>query len=288
VSLGHVILLGATGFIGRALHGELQRSGADVIAHGTKTLDLTCADAVEREFTRVVSSNTTLVLASAMTPDRGQTLATFYANLAMAANVAQALERHPVGRCVYLSTDSLYGFEFDPVDETTPVVPGGYYALGKYTAEHILKFATGVRGIPLLSIRLAGSFGPEDPHTSYGPGAFARSLAKDRTIRLFGGGEERRDHLYVRDAARLIAALADTSEAGVINVATGVSRPFADVVDVIRRVVPYDFETVSMARKGPITHRHFNTARLQAAVPGFRFTPFEDAIRATLEGFGAI
>jgi UDP-glucose 4-epimerase len=288
VSADRVILLGATGFIGRAVHGELQRGGVEVIPHGAKTLDLTQPDAVAREFGRIAGSNTTLVLASALTPDKGQTLATFHANLAMAANVAQALERHPVGRCVFLSTDSVYGFEVDPVDEATPTAPAGYYALAKYTAEHILKFATASRGIALLAIRLAGSFGPEDPHTSYGPSAFARSLAKDRTIRVFGAGEERRDHLYARDAARLVAALTQTSETGVINVATGTSRSFAEVVEVIRHLVPYDFETVSVARKGSIAHRHFTTARLQAAVPGFRFTPFADAIRATLEAFGAI
>lgn len=288
MSTSRVILLGATGFIGQALHDQLQRGSIEMITHGSKTLDLTDADAVNREFSRVGSPHSTLVVASAMTPDKGQTLTTFYANVAMAANLAQTLERHPVGRCVYVSTDSVYGFEFDPVDETTSVAPGGYYALAKYTGEHILKFATGSRGIPLLSIRLAGSFGPGDPHTSYGPSAFARSLATDRTIRLFGAGEERRDHLYVVDAARLIAALVETSETGVVNVATGTSRSFADVVDVIRRIVPYKFETVSIARKGAITHRHFNTARLQRAVPGFRFTPFEEAIRATLEAFGAI
>jgi len=287
VSVERVILLGATGFIGRVLHAELQRAGIEVIAHGSKTLDLRQREVVERELGRVAAATTTLVLAAALTPDKGQTLATFYANLAMVTNVAESLDRHPVGRCVYVSTDAIYGFDFDPVDETTPVAPSGYYALAKYTAEHVLKFATSARGIPLLSIRLAGSFGPGDPHASYGPSAFARSLAKDRTIRLFGAGEERRDHLYVTDVARLVAGLIPTSETGVINVATGTSRSFAEVVDVIRGLVRYEFETVTVARKGSITHRHFDTARLRAAVPGFRFTPFEDALRATLAGFGA-
>jgi UDP-glucose 4-epimerase len=288
VVVERVVLLGATGFIGRALHGELQGAGVEVIAHGSKTLDLRQPDVVERELHRVAAPTTTLVLAAALTPDKGQTLATFAANLAMATNVAQSLDRYPVGRCVYLSTDAIYGFDFDPIDETTPVAPSGYYALAKYTAEHILKFVTSTRGIPLLSIRLAGSFGPGDPHASYGPSAFARSLAKDRTVHVFGAGEERRDHLYVSDAARLVAALIPTSETGVINVATGTTRSFADVVAIIRGLVRYDFETVTVARKGSITHRQFDTARLRAAVPGFCFTPFEDALRATLTEFGAI
>src|SRR5437016_12493671 len=127
MAVKRVILLGATGFIGRAVHDELQRAGFDVIAHGSKTLDLSQPAAVEGELSRVAASTTTLVLASAVTPDKGQTLATFHANLAMVTNVAQSLDRYPVGRCVYLSTDSVYGFDLDPIDEATPVAPRAYY-----------------------------------------------------------------------------------------------------------------------------------------------------------------
>jgi hypothetical protein len=42
------------------------------------------------------------------------------------------------------------------------------------------------------------------------------------------------------------------------------------------------------ARKGAITHRSYDIARLDGAVPGFLFTPFEDGLRATLAGFGAL
>jgi nucleoside-diphosphate-sugar epimerase len=281
-----VVLLGASGFIGRAVQGELGRSGVEVVAHSSQTLDLTRPEAAEA-LAGQLRPGTALVFASALTPDRGQTLDTFAANVAMAATVARALERQPAP-CVYVSSDAVYGFDVNPVTEATPVVPGGYYGLAKYAGEKLLEYVAEAKGLPLLSLRVAGVFGPGDSHASYGPNSFARSLARDRTVRIFGQGEEERDHIYVNDVARLMVALMRAGASGVFNVATGRSRPFGQVVETIRKLVPYEVVVTNAARKGAITHRSYDIARLDGAVPGFLFTPFEDGLRATLAGFGAL
>jgi nucleoside-diphosphate-sugar epimerase len=41
-----------------------------------------------------------------------------------------------------------------------------------------------------------------DPHNGYGPNRFRRLAAAGQEIVLFGGGEERRDHVLVDDVAR--------------------------------------------------------------------------------------
>ncbi len=143
-------------------------------------------------------------------------------------------------------------------------------------------------GFPLLSLRVTGVYGPGDPHGAYGPNGFARSLAKDKSLRIFGEGEEQRDHIYVDDVAGLMDALIRSRATGILNVATGESRPFADVVKAIRGLVPYDVTVVNAPRAGAITHRRFDTARLMRAAPGFAFTPFDEGLRATLAAFGAL
>jgi UDP-glucose 4-epimerase len=142
--------------------------------------------------------------------------------------------------------------------------------------------------VPLLTLRITGVYGPGDPHASYGPNAFARSLARDRSVRLFGAGEEERDHVFVGDAAAVAAGLLRAGATGVYNLATGQSHSFADVVKTLRDLVPYEVEVASVARKSPITHRRFDVARLRAALPGVRFTPLADGLTATLAAFGAI
>jgi nucleoside-diphosphate-sugar epimerase len=262
-------------------------AGVPVVGHSSKTLDLTRAGALAA-LDPVLGAGTALVFASALTPDRGQTPQTLMANVAMATNLARYLQDNPVGLCVSVGSDAVYGFDANPVTEDTPANPAGYYALGKFAAERVMDLVARSAGFPLLSLRVTGVYGPGDPHGAYGPNGFARSLAKDKSLRIFGEGEEQRDHIYVDDVAGLMDALIRSRTTGILNVATGESRPFADVVKAIRGLVPYDVTVVNAPRAGAITHRRFDTARLMRAAPGFTFTPFDEGLRATLAAFGAL
>jgi UDP-glucose 4-epimerase len=282
-----VVILGASGFLGRALEIALAREHVEVVGHSSRTLDLTRADAFA-VLDPLMTPSTTLVMASALTPDRGQTPGTFLANTAMAANLATYLDGHRPGSIVYVGSDAVYGFGESPVTEASPVEPTGYYALGKYAAERALDCAARAASAPLLILRVTGVYGPGDPHASYGPNAFVRSLARDRSVRVFGAGEEERDHVFVDDAAAVAVGLIRAGATGVYNVATGQSHSFADVVKTLRDLVPYEVQVTSAPRKGPITHRRFDVARLTAALPSFRFTPLATGLAVTLTAFGAL
>lgn len=283
-----VVILGASGFIGKALQAAFAASGAaEVIGHSSQTVDLTRPETLGA-LDGCVGAHTALVVAAGLTPDRGQNPRTLRDSVTMVANLAGYLESRPPASCVYLGSDAVYGFDGQPVHEASPLELGGYYALGKYAGERILEFALAPRKVPLLVLRLTGVYGPGDPHASYGPNLFARTLANGRTVRLFGEGEEERDHVYVEDVARLLVRLVDAQTAGILNVATGESRRFSDIVKTIRGLVPYDFEVVNAPRRVAVTHRRFDIARLRAVVPDFEFTDFTQGLRATLGFFGAL
>jgi UDP-glucose 4-epimerase len=108
-------------------------------------------------------------------------------------------------------------------------------------------------------------------------------VVRDRSIRLFGDGIERRDHLYIGDLVRLVARLIETDVVGVYNLASGVSHSFAQVAQCLRGIVPFEFAVSRMPRHGPVTHRTFNITRLSQQVPGFQFTDMEQALRETFE-----
>ena len=283
----HVVILGATGYVGGAMADALENDGVKVIGYSSKTLDCTRPEAFLM-LTEAVGPDTTLVFASALTPEKGQNHQTFLANVTMAANVARYIESNPPGRCVYIGSDAVYGFDVNPVTETTPIAPRGSYGLAKYAGEKLLEWASLAMGVPFLSLRLTGIYGPGDPHGAYGPNSFARGLSAQRRIGLFGNGEEMRDHLYVDDVGRLAAAMIQSTTTGILNLATGQSRSFAEIVQMVREVVPYDVHVWEMRRTGPITHRHFDTTRLRETVPNFKFTPLEVGLRATLQAFGAL
>jgi len=277
---GRTIILGHTGFLGRALQDYLVTQGVAVHGYSSKTLDLRSSDAL-RALDPHVGPDTTLIVAAALTPDKGVTLDALADNFAMVANVARYLEAHAVRKCVYFSSDAVYPFGAEPVSERSAADPENFYALAKFVGERVLRRAAEAQGFPVLVVRPTGVYGPGDTHNSYGPNRFVRSIVRERTVRLFGKGTERRDHLYVGDFCRIVGVLSASEVDGVVNLATGSSRSFASIVDALRALVPYEFSVVSLPQRTPVTHRRFDVTRLCEALPGVHFTPFEEGLEAT-------
>ena len=274
-----VILLGSTGFLGKTIERLLRKESMPVHGYGSAELDLRKAEMLEK-LDQEADKDAVLVFASALTPRKGVTLDNLNNNILMCGNVARYLEHHPVGLCVYISSDAVYPFSSNPISEETPIEPASLYALGKYAGERMLHHVAAMTGIPLLILRLTALYGAGDTSKSYGPNQFIHSLMESQTVRLFGGGEEQRDHLYVEDAARLIWLLIGARATGSFNLATGRSCSFADIITLLRGIVPVSFDVVALPRKAPVTHRHFDVTQLFLRLPGFRLTTVEEGLRA--------
>lgn len=280
--LRRAVILGSSGFIGSALEQYLHGLGQlEVHGFSSESLDLRHFEALAA-LDEVVDETTALFVVSGVTPDRGINLDSMASNLAIATNVARYLEQHATGKVVYFSTDAVYPADADHITEDTPAVPGTLYSVAKLTGERALEYVSGQRGFPLLILRPAVVYGPGNTHGSYGPNQFVRTALADRRVRIFGDGEELRDHPYIDDAVRLIWTLAASPATGVYNLATGQERSFGSIVELLKELAPFDFELVKAPRSGPIVHRRFDVAKLRAAVPDFQFTSFEEGLRKTL------
>lgn len=276
-----VVILGHTGFVGRGLFQRYASSGTALTGYSSATLDLRDAAALAA-LDEAVSPETLLYVAAALTPDRGATLDVLSSNFTMLVNLGRYLERHPVYKCVYISSDAVYPMGSQAVTENSAVEPSNFYALAKYTGERILQSVADKSGFPLLIVRPTAIYGPGDTHNSYGPNRFIRSIVAEQSVRLFGGGEENRDHLYIDDLLEILVGLSASDYVGVFNAATGNSRSFGSIVEDLQPLVPTDFEVVNLPRQSAVTHRHFDIRRLTDALPGLTFTPFEDGLQRTL------
>jgi nucleoside-diphosphate-sugar epimerase len=275
------VVLGSSGFIGRALVRHLEAHGEEVVGHSSTSLDLRGADAL-KQLGHDADDSTTLYVVAALTPERGVGLAGLADNLAMVLNVGRFVERARLRKCVYFSSDAVYAMRPEPIDEAAPIDAGNLYALSKLNGERILEHAAKASGVPLVILRVTGAYGPEDPHNAYGPNRFVRAIAEGRPVELFGQGEEQRDHVYIDDVARIAAALGDGPSTGVFNLATGTSRTFASIVQDLCDLTPFPVEVEQRPRSGAITHRSFQIERLRDAVPGVSFLPFAEGLACTL------
>jgi nucleoside-diphosphate-sugar epimerase len=279
---GNVVLLGATGFLGQAIAAALTAAGSTVHGFSSKTLDLTDRAAFG-VLDPLAGPESTLIFASAVTPDKGRTVDALDTNLQMAMNVGRYLEGHPFGKVVYVGSDAVYPMSDEVVTEASAVEPADFYALAKYAGERVLANVCGTAKIPLVVVRPTGVYGPGDTHNSYGPNRFISQIQSDGKVSMFGEGDDIRDHVVLDDVAAAIVALAASPDAtGVFNIASGESRTFGSIVEQLRALSPVPFEVVNLPKSGGTSRRDFDIGRLRAAVPDLALTPFEVGLRKTV------
>ena len=281
-----LILLGNTGFIGKALFEHFRAYEEDsVLGYASSTLDLRNPKSLAL-LSDKVGPQTTLIVAAGMTIDRTQDcLDHFTANAEIGANVSRFLENHPVRKCVYFSTVSVYGDRETNlcVNEETLVQPTTHYASGKYAAECALQKAGQMAGFSVLVLRLCRIFGPGALHANYGPVRFIQSILEEGVVRIYGDGKESRDQLFLDDLVQMSDSLIRGSHFGTYNLATGRNHTFAEILESLQKMVPQKFRVEHLPRTRPLIDQQFDIQKLHRAVPGFRLTPFEISLKITYD-----
>lgn len=269
-----MVVIGARGFIGRAVHDRLKADGVNVLALTSNDIDLAAAAAVDT-LAAIVRPTDTVAMLAALTPDKGRDTATLMKNLAMMQHLCAALEKTGCAHLVYFSSDAVYPFDSGRVTEENPASPTDLYGAMHHTREIM---AQGLDKVPTLVLRPTLVYGADDTHNAYGPNRFRRAAEKNGKISLFGEGEETRDHIHVDDVAMLAVRCLMHRSTGTLNVATGASKSFREVARLVAAQFPGKIEVVSTTRHNPVTHRHYDVTNLIKSFPDFRFLPLEEGV----------
>lgn len=146
-------------------------------------------------------------------------------NLKAPLAVLEALRReNPQARVVATSTRQVYGRPLElPVTESHPLAPVDINGIHMQAAESYYRLYHGVYGVRSVCLRLTNTYGPRMhlPRGCHGlSGVFVRQALRGEPIMLFGGGEHRRDFLFVDDVvdALLAAACLEPATHEVYNV----------------------------------------------------------------------
>jgi UDP-glucose 4-epimerase len=275
-----VVVLGSSGFVGKDLIDHLHLGGYPTTGIGSREIDLTKPESVDG-LTRSIKGEDALVITSALTPDRGRDVATLMRNLKMGEHLAAFLERAPLAHVVYISSDAVYPDEMSqPVNESAPCGPSGFHGVMHLAREKMLLYATQKAKTPCLILRPSLLYGPGDTHNGYGPNRFLRTAGKDRKITLFGNGEEKRDHVFIKDVSRLTELSLLNRTEGVLNVATGGAVSFMEAAQVVASLYSKT-EIECLPRANPISHRHFDITATLKAFPSFRYAAVTDGLGET-------
>jgi nucleoside-diphosphate-sugar epimerase len=275
------VVLGAGGFVGSAIARELASEQVPLLALTRKDLDLLSEDA-GKKLTGMLRPDDSLVFVSALAPARNS--AALMQNLRMAEQVIAALAARPVAHLVYISSDSVYADDANPVTEESCRQPSSMHGMMHAARELMLGSEAKT---PLAVLRPSLLYGARDPHNGYGPNRFRRLAEKGEAITLFGEGEERRDHVSIDDVARLATLVVLHGSRGALNVATGVSTSFREIAEMVVALAGKPVPIRGTPRQNPVTHRHFDITECLKAFPQFRYTTLRDGLARAREQAGA-
>jgi UDP-glucose 4-epimerase len=288
--IGRILILGESGFIGGHV-GEAFRkrsSSIEVTGRSAPALDFTREEDVE-EMADLFDPRTAIVVLAGIKRQLGDNLDTFSQNMQMAVNLCRLLEKRPVNRVVFFSSAAVYGEEIHNLNitEETPVHPTSFYGAAKYTAECLFQKVVQARGeSSLLILRPPLIYGPGDTGDGYGPSGFVRAALNGATINLWGDGEELREFIFIEDAAQIICCLTLSEHSGVLNLVSGKSYAYQDLLDSISTELGRTAPTSSRPRSKKRVDHGFSNAGLRNLLPDFRFTPPEEGIRRLIAAQG--
>ena len=161
-------------------------------------------------------------------------------------NVLQwAVSLPNICRLVNVSSGSVYASDGpEPLPEEGFVAPNGIYAITKYAGEMFTDYAARHLGLPAVSVRLSGVFGPMDRETKSrsvrsAPRAIAERAVAGKTVRV-RSLDAAGDYVHAGDVADAIIALlnAQMLSYGVYNVAAGRLESIRELMEAFRRSLP--------------------------------------------------
>jgi UDP-glucose 4-epimerase len=157
--------------------------------------------------------------------------------------VLEACRNHnPNVKVVFAGTRQVYGRPGTlPVDETHLVRPTDVNGINKAAGEYYHLVYNNVFGVRACSLRLTNVYGPRQllKHNRQGFIAwFIRRAIENETIQIYGDGSQRRDFVFVDDAADafLRAGAADACNGEVFNVGGDAAISLGDLAALLLKI----------------------------------------------------
>ena len=276
----NVVVLGSNGFIGKSLSLKLESEGISLKKLSRKDIDL-LSDNASESLAKHLSSEDTLVATSAIAPCKDPDM--LNDNIRIAIVICKAANIAGCSHVINISSDAVYADADHLITENTIKSPDNFHGVMHLAREII--FTNQIKKV-LTTIRPTLIFGEGDTHNGYGPNQFSRLANNNQAIKLFGKGEEKRDHIYIKDVVEIIFSVIQRKSSGVINVASGDVRSFLEIAKKVSDLSQNTIDIQFSERVGPMPHngyRPFDVSLLKKSFPDITLTPFEEGIKETLK-----
>ncbi|MBQ5418604.1 MAG: GDP-mannose 4,6-dehydratase [Selenomonas sp.] len=201
-------------------------------------------------------------------------------NVMGTVNILEAARHSGVQRIIFASTAASYGDVTEdklPIREEETLAPMSFYGLTKVVAEKYLKLYHDLYGLDYVALRFANVYGERQGDTGEGGviSIFAKRIAKDQGITVFGDGKQTRDFIYAGDIAAGIIGAMNTDKANTVyNLSNQTETSLLELIDLMAKAVGKAVEPQFAApREGDINR---SMLRNEAAVKNLNWQPQMD------------
>ena len=162
-------------------------------------------------------------------------------NVMGTVNILEAARHSGVKRIIFASTAASYGDVTEdrlPIREEETLAPMSFYGLTKVTVEKYVNLYHDLYGLDYVALRFANVYGERQGDTGEGGviSIFAKRIAKDQGITVFGDGKQTRDFIYAGDiAAGIIAAMTTDKANAVYNLSNQTETSLLELIELMAK-----------------------------------------------------
>ena len=258
--LNRIVIWGSNGFIAKNLKINLKKLNMNFISISKKKINLEKKQSFKL-LSKIIKKNDIVLFIAAIAPVK--TIDMLNNNIKICSNVCKALEKKEISSLIYISSDAVYSDSLKKIKETNLTLPSSLHGLMHLSREIILrdKFKK-----ILTILRPTLIFGKDDPHNGYGPNSFYRLAKKNKDIKIFGKGEELRDHISIKDITDIIIRIIKLKKKGEFNLVTGKVQSFENIAKKLIKLTNSKSKIINLKRTSPMPHngyRAFDNSKLK-------------------------
>ncbi len=212
----------------------------------------------------------------------------FRSNLGGVFNILEASRKHGVKRLVHISTDEVYGsIESGSFDEGAPLNPSSPYSASKAAGDLLVGAWNSTYGVPVVVLRCTNNFGPYQHPEKFIPKAIIRAL-RGLGVPLYGGGEQVRDWIFVKDFCIAVEkALARGIPGEIYNISAGNELTNREVAErLLRQLKNTQAKLVDTADRPAHDYRYSLSSEKARQQLGWKpVNTFDDALSSTAKWY---
>lgn len=306
------LVTGGAGFIGSHIVSRLVQEGAQVrVVDNLSTgqaqrldsvrsaIEFVEGDLADEATARKAVEGVTFVIHQAAVPSVQRSLidplATNRSNVVGTLNLLESARKASVRRFVYAASSSAYGdTEVLPKQEDMPANPLSPYALQKFVGEKYCKLYYDLYALETVSLRYFNVFGPgQDPYSEYSAviPKFITGLLANRSITIYGDGEQSRDFTYIDNVveANLLAIRAPDAAGKMCNIGCGERISLNRLVGLIEQELGVAAQVTHLASKlGDVRHSLADVERARTILGYEPRIAISEGLRRTVASYSSL